>query len=510
MPADETMGATGGVGAVGAAPEARLAAWAAIEPDRLFLWDARHGQRVTYQEAARLVAGWRQALVRSGVRPGDRVLLSLPNGLNFSLLYLSILSAGATAVPMNPDAPDGERARVAQKADPRLAIVAGEAPWSGPVPVWPLEAAAWAQPQRRRPRAGAPAPRDPVHGAVLLFTSGTTGDSKGVRLSTARLAHTATHIAQHHRLERGQVGLSTLPQFHINAQVVGLLATLYAGSTLALDDRFHARDFWDVAAAVHPTWINAVPAVIGILGRQPGPASLPGVRFVRSASAPLPLPDLNRFQSRFGVPIVETYGLTEAGSQVAANPLPPGRRKPGSVGLPVGVRLEVVDPDGVRVRAGDPGEVRIGGPGVVDRYVIAGEGVQSFRDGWFYTGDHGYQDREGYLYLTGRTRELINRGGQKVPPREVEDVLLQHPSVTQAAVIGIPHGLLGEEVAAYVVVDGPSAGVLEALDALARRELSAYKRPVAIHAVDRLPVGPTGKIQRLRLKAEVLAAKGAS
>jgi acyl-CoA synthetase (AMP-forming)/AMP-acid ligase II len=219
---------------------------------------------------------------------------------------------------------------------------------------------------------------------------------------------------------------------------------------------------------------------------------------------------LHTFEERFGVPIVETYGLTEAGSQVAANPLPPGRRKPGSVGLPVGVRLEVVDPDGVRVRAGDPGEVRIGGPGVVDRYVIAGEGVQSFRDGWFYTGDHGYQDREGYLYLTGRTRELINRGGQKVPPREVEDVLLQHPSVTQAAVIGIPHGLLGEEVAAYVVVDGPSAGVLEALDALARRELSAYKRPVAIHAVDRLPVGPTGKIQRLRLKAEVLAAKGAS
>ncbi|MDA8199833.1 MAG: class I adenylate-forming enzyme family protein, partial [Thermaerobacter sp.] len=237
MPADETMGATGTVGPMGAAPEARLAAWAAIEPDRLFLWDVRLGQRVTYQEAARLVAAWRQALVRSGVRRGDRVLLCLPNGLNFSLLYLSILSAGATAVPMNPDAPDGERARVAQKANPRLALVAGDAPWSGSVPVWPLEGAAWAQPQRRRPRAGAPVPRDSVHGAVLLFTSGTTGDSKGVQLSTGRLAHTATHIAQHHRLERGQVGLSTLPQFHINAQVVGLLATLYAGSTLALDDR---------------------------------------------------------------------------------------------------------------------------------------------------------------------------------------------------------------------------------------------------------------------------------
>lgn len=500
------MGAQAGSLAVGA----RLAAWAAANPDQLFLGDARQGVQVTYGEAARLTQGWQQALARAGLRRGDRVLLSLPNGLDFSLLYLAALMAGATVVPLNPEAPDGERARVAAKSEPRLAIVAGQAPMAAIPAVWRMEPAAWAAPHRRRPRAAAPLPRDPVAGAVLLFTSGTTGDAKGVRLSTERLWHTAAHIAQHHRLAPGEVGFSTLPQFHINAQVVGLLATLYAGSTLWLDDRFHARDFWEVAAAVDPTWINAVPAIIGILGRQPGPSAPPRLRFVRSASAPLPLPDLTRFESRFGVPIVETYGLTEAASQVAANPLPPGRRKPGSVGLPVGVRLEVVDPDGMRVRAGEAGEIRIGGPGVVDRYVIGGEGVQSFRDGWFYTGDHGHQDRDGYLYLTGRSRELINRGGQKVPPREVEDVLLQHPAVSQAAVIGIPHALLGEEVAAYVVVDGPSRPVLDQLEAVCQRELSSYKRPVAIHAVERLPVGPTGKIQRLRLKADVLAARGAS
>ncbi len=500
------MGAQAGSLAVGV----RLAQWAAVQPDQLFIGDARQGARITYREAARLTAGWQQALARAGVRRGDRVLLSLPNGLEFSLLYLSVLMAGATVVPLNPEAPEGERVRVASKSEPRLAIVAGSAPAPDGGAVWRLEPGAWAAPQRRRPRASAPLPRDPAAGAVLLFTSGTTGDSKGVRLSTGRLLHTAAHIAQHHRLAPGEVGFSTLPQFHINAQVVGLLANLHAGSTLWLDDRFHARDFWQVVAEIQPTWINAVPAIIGILGRQPGPAAPPGLRFVRSASAPLPLPDLTRFESRFGVPIVETYGLTEAGSQVAANPLPPGRRKPGSVGLPVGVRLEVVDPDGVRMHAGEAGEIRIGGPGVVDRYVIAGEGVPSFRDGWFYTGDHGYQDRDGYLYLTGRSRELINRGGQKVPPREVEDVLLQHPAVSQAAVIGIPHALLGEEVAAYVVIDGSPRQVMDDLKSLCQRDLSAYKRPVAIHAVDRLPVGPTGKIQRLRLKADVLAARGAS
>jgi len=492
---------------------ARLAAWAAIEPSRMFLWDARRDERVSYREAARLVSGWQQAFVRAGVRPGARVVLALPNGLSFSLLYLAAMSLGATVVPLNPQAPLGERQRVLAKSRPVLTVTDSEST-VGAVEgslVWTLSQKEWSTPARRRPRAEEQPASDPPGGGVLLFTSGTTGDSKGVRLDVPRLWHTAAHIARHHRLEAGEVGFSTLPQFHINAQVVGLLATLFAGSSLALDDRFHARDFWSLAAHVNPTWINAVPAIIGILARNPGPDEpLPRLRFLRSASAPLPLPDLTRFQSRFGVPIVETYGLTEAGSQVASNPLPPGRRKPGSVGLPVGVRLEVVDEEGRRLPAGERGEVRIGGPGVVSEYIIGGEGVTSFRGGWFYTGDHGYQDRDGYLYLTGRTRELINRGGQKVAPREVEDVLLQHPSVTQAAVIGVPSALLGEEVAAYVVVDGHARTVVLELEELARRDLSAYKRPVAIHAVDRLPVGPTGKIQRLRLKAEVLAAAGAS
>jgi acyl-CoA synthetase (AMP-forming)/AMP-acid ligase II len=494
----------------------RLDALQSDDPDRVFLWDVRRDMRLEYGEAARLVAEWRGALARAGVYPGTRVILALPNGLAFSILYLAIIAHGATVVPVNPQAPAGERARVAAKSSPVLVVCDDEADWpptNPTAPVWRMGPRGYASIPRRLRRVEPSATAsgravDPADGAVLLFTSGTTGDSKGVRLSVPRLWHTAGHIARHHGFSREDVGFSTLPQFHINAQVVGLLATLFAGGTLALDDRFHATDFWTMAAAVNPTWINAVPAIIGILARQAGPSALlPRLHFVRSASAPLPLPDLNRFQSRFGVPIVETYGLTEAGSQVAANPVPPGRRKPGSVGLPVGVRLQVVAEDGTEARPGEPGEVRIGGPGVVDRYIIGGEGVDSFRDGWFYTGDHGYRDRDGYLFLTGRTRELINRGGQKVAPREVEDVLLQHPAVAQAAVIGLPHPLLGEEVAAYVVVNDPMAHVVVAeLERLVARDLSAYKRPVAIHAIDRLPVGPTGKIQRLRLKADLLAA----
>ena len=477
-----------------------------------YLIDVRQDRRLSFGETYPAVRAWQAWLRRVGVRPGDRVALALPNGLAFAVVYLAVVATGATVLPLNPTAPAGEIRRITDKARPVLLLAApGVATADPDVPGWEVAPdAVW-------PPAGAPIRRlhasaDSAEGGVLLFTSGTTGEPKGVRLSAAQLLYTASAVAQHHRFGPGERGFSSLPLFHINAQVVGLLASLVAGSTIALDDRFHASDFWEVVRAVDVTWINAVPAILGILAKQDGPApELPRLRFVRSASAPLPVSTLKAFEARYGYPVVETYGLTEAASQVAANPVPPGRRKAGSVGRPVGVAIQVVDEEGQVLPPGEAGQVRIAGPSVIRRYWSGTADPATFRDGWFHTGDHGYFDEDGYLFLTGRSRELINRGGQKIAPREVEDVLLAHPGVADAAVIGIPDPILGEKVAAYVVPtpSAPSpADLVAQLERAAAEHLSAYKRPAVIQVVASLPAGPTGKVQRLSLKAAVLAQAG--
>jgi acyl-CoA synthetase (AMP-forming)/AMP-acid ligase II len=483
----------------------RIAELCATHPESVWVRDVRRDLALSFADTARLLEIWHQAFDDAGLIPGQRVALRLPNSLTFAVLYLAVVTYGATVVPLNPAAPRGEVERLVDKAAVNV-LLSSEDDALACCPVWSVDSA---RPDRlpvdRRPVLPSVG-RDPATGAVLLYTSGTTGEPKGVRLDAERLWYQAGVIAAHHRLGPGDVGYSSLPLFHINGQVVGLLTAVAAGSTIALDDRFHASDFWDVVDALKPTWINAVPTILGILANGPDPAgSLAGIRFVRSASAPLPVPVLRRFEGRFGLPVVETYGLTEAASQVAANPVPPGRRKAGSVGRPVGVDLEVVDEDGRPVPPGVEGEVRIRGRAVVTGYLNA-QGPGPFRHGWFYTGDHGRLDRDGYLYLTGRTRELINRGGQKVSPREVEDVLLLHPAVRQAAVIGIPHAVLGEEVAAYVVApeSHDTVRLTEELERLAGQHLSPYKRPVRIVVVNALPMGPTGKIQRLSLKQQVL------
>lgn len=476
-----------------------------------YLMDARTGQALTFAQNARAIDAWHLWFQLAGLRAGDRVAIMLPNGMTFAVLYLALMSHGVTVIPINPKAPWGEVERVLIKAQPVLLIadIDGVINDRSHRPVWRVDCrAGQVYPQGHYPELAPHLPQDDSRGAVLLFTSGTTGESKGVRLDIMRLLHTARSVAQHHRLGREDLGYSSLPLFHINAQVVGLLASLVAASTLAIDHSFHATDFWTIAASLDVTWINAVPAIIGILARQNQSApDLYRLRFVRSASAPLPVPTLTAFEQRYGFPIVETYGMTEACSQITANPVPPGQRKPGSVGIPVGVRLQIVDESGSQNPPGVDGEVRIAGPSVIDGYLIGLPGtIPSFRDGWFYTGDHGHLDDDGYLYLTGRTRELINRGGQKVPPREVEDVLLTHPAVLDAAVIGVPDPIYGEQVQAYVVTGSiADANLIQDLHHLCAQHLSQYKRPVEIRAVAALPTGPTGKIQRLRLRSEVMA-----
>lgn len=487
----------------------QLSVYAAEQPLRPFVIEAETGRTLSYGEAPAAVAAVRALL-------GDVpccVALALPNGIANAVLWLSALDGGHSLVPLPPDAPAAELQRRLRRFAPDVLVVeraedAGDFGYPGArvLTLPTCEAAIFGGQPQGQPVAR-PASRA---GWVCLTTSGSTGEPKGIVLGESQIAYTAEQVRRAHALGPDECGLTVLPFFHVNAPVVSLSASLLAGGTVVVARRFSTRAFWEWVERYQVSWVSLVPTVLAFLLRSERPAHLPGrLRFVRSASAPLPVVQLRAFERRFGIPVVETYGLTEAASQVAANPVPPGRRKPGSVGLPVGVSLRVCEPPvqesgdaALRdVAAGAVGEICVAGPGVISGY-LGDAAPAAFRDGWFRTGDLGYLDADGYLYVTGRLRDVIIRGGENVAPREVEEVLLGDPAVRDAAVVGEPDALYGQRVVAYVVPAHPGWG---SDDAAAVRDrcataLAGYKVPERIIAVSALPRTRSGKIQRHLLR----------
>jgi acyl-CoA synthetase (AMP-forming)/AMP-acid ligase II len=448
---------------------------AARSSDGVAFLAARDDRVLSYGDLDAAARGWSSTLDAAAT-----VALAVTDPLTFAAAFLGLVAAGATVAPLDPRLDDAQtRADVA--AVGAVALVS-DRPLDAGVPV--LGPA---------PTPGAQASRVPLPpGRVLLRSSGTTGPRKQILLSEAQLLHTAGAIGRHHGFGPGERGLNPLPLFHVNAEVVGLLATVVSGAQLVLDDRFH-RDLWDVAARHGATWVNAVPAILAILpscGRAPA-----SVRFVRSASAPLPVPVLERFETACGVPVVETYGMTEAASQICANPVA-GPRKPGSVGLPVETDLQIVDGDGTACGTGEIGQLHIRGDGVVT-------GTE-----WLSTGDIGYQDAEGYVFLSGRLDDVINRGGEKVFPRDVEAVLLADERVEDAVVVGAPDDVLGSVPVAFVIATpGTDAEPLAAeLHERCAHGLARFRRPARIDVVEALPHGPTGKVSRVALRAVAAGA----
>jgi acyl-CoA synthetase (AMP-forming)/AMP-acid ligase II len=353
---------------------------------------------------------------------------------------------------------------------------------------------------------GLSAPDHGGGGGIFLCTSGTTGTPKGILLREEQLAHVASSVVECHRLTRGDRGYCSLPLFHVNAEVVGVLAALRAGAYLAVDRKFSRRGFWDIIRDHRITWINAVPAIISILAMDPPAVRPAGLRFVRSASAPLPLAALERFESALGVPVVETYGMTEAASMITANPLD-GPRKPGSAGRPAGSQVRITFPDGETAAPGEIGRVQIRGAGVITSYDSGGRPGVIDPDGWLDTSDLGYLDEDGYLFLVGRVDDVINRGGEKIYPREIEEILLAQPGVRSAVVIGAMDGVLGERPVAYIVPDGDYVPdeIEAALSTTCAARLPRHKQPSAYCLVEEMPLGPTGKISRRLLKDLVTA-----
>jgi len=464
-------------------------------------------ESVSFAELHEVVERLAGQLVAAGVEPGDAVALSLPNGPEIILAFLAIVHAGAAAAPLNPGytAPEfqayledlrprvmlfrGSTAEVARDVCSALGIAVLDLP-EGPARDLSLPFPALAVPE---------VASDAV--ALLLHTSGTTSKPKIVPLRQQNLAHSTRTIAAHYGLTTADVSLCVMPLFHVHGLLASTLASLHSGGTIVTRPRFSPRAFWDDAIALGGTWYSAVPTIHQmLLSHTESEIPHTSLRFARSCSSALPPALQAALEDRLGIPVVQAYGMTEASHQMCSNPLPPGEQRQGSVGPATGVEAAVLDESWQPVAVDGVGEVAVRGASVIDGYrdnPAANEA--SFRDGWFRTGDSGTISADGYVTLNGRIKELINRGGEKISPHEVEDALTTHPSVAEAVAYAVPDERYGEQVAAAVVLRGDATA--KELTKHCAERLASFKVPISIAVLDSIPKGPTGKVQR-RLLAE--------
>jgi acyl-CoA synthetase (AMP-forming)/AMP-acid ligase II len=454
--------------------------------------------------------------IHSAGLPQGAVAIVLPNGLEYLVCFLGVTRTGCIAAPLNPAYKPEEfrfyledteaKAVIAPPGDHVVRDVARELR----LPVW----TATRSPDGRvvlegihgRQPAALPDPPTPDTTALFLHTSGTTSRPKGVPLTHGNLLASIRNIAAHYAMSPADTGLVVMPLFHVHGLIGATLAPLFAGGSVVVPPRFSAGGFWPAVRAHRVNWYSASPTIHQVLlarADSDGARAKSGFRFIRSCSAALAGVTLAGLEERFGAPVLEAYAMTEASHQMTSNPLPPGARKPGSVGRGTNVDVAIMDEAGTLLPAGTQGEVVIRGPNVTRGYHNNPEAnAASFTNGWFRTGDRGVQDADGYLTLIGRIKELINRGGEKISPLEVDAVLLSHPAVAEAATFGAPDAKYGEEVQAAVVLKGPAT--VEELQAYCRGRLADFKVPKVIYLTKELPRTPTGKIQRRYVAATFL------
>ncbi|GAB2174955.1 acyl--CoA ligase [Dongia sp. agr-C8] len=458
------------------------------------------------------------ALRSVGVGPQDAVAVVMPNGPEMAAMFLAVACA-ATAAPLNPAyredefdfyledlqakalliqaGPDAPARIVAARRGIRVIDVTPDL--SGPAGAFTLSV----------PFADkGPMQPGPDDVALVLHTSGTTSRPKIVPLRQRNLAASARHIAQTLALTPADRSLVIMPLFHIHGLIGALLSSMYAGASAHCPPGFNALKFFGWLDEAKATWYSAVPTmhqtILARAERNQEILARRKLRFIRSSSASLPPPVMKALEETFGCPVLESYGMTEATHQMASNPLPPAPRKPGSVGIAAGPEVAIMDPDGKLLPRGTIGEIVIKGPNVTSGYLNNPKAnAEAFTNGWFRTGDQGIMDADGYVSLTGRLKEIINRGGEKIAPREVDDVIMDHPAVAQVVTFGMPHEKLGEEVAAAVVLkEGQSVAEKELRDFVAGK-LADFKVPKKILFMPEIPKGATGKLQRIGLAAKL-------
>ena len=464
-------------------------------------------------ELAQVCADLDAAFEASGIACGDVVAFMLPNGLAALQLFVATMATGRVVLPFNLLAQDSQLDYVLDHARPRVVFASDEhAPR--------VEAAARRSGVSTRvercsvdglpvPHRAARSPSRPVEPgdpALLMYTSGTTGVPKGVVLTHANMLHAGRAVVAHQSLAPFDRVLSSLPLYHINGQCIATVSTLVSGGSIVLPEKFSTSRWWSLVERHRPTWLNLVPTIVAYLLN--GPELTPqqrdaarSVRYARSASAPLPPDQQRAFESRFGIPIVEAMGLTECASVAFCNPMPPAQRRIGSAGRPLGVEARVVDANANALGVEERGEIQVRGPNVMAGYhrPPASTPAPLTPDGWLATGDLGYRDADGFYFITGRLKELIIKGGENIAPREIDEALLRHPDVLEAAAVGVPDREYGQQILACIVRK-PGASLDEAqIAAHALHELGRYKTPKYFRFVDELPKGPSGKVQRMKL-----------
>lgn len=466
---------------------------------------------LSYRQLRQNVVRLAAQLNHLGLGRGDRIAVVMPNGPAMVLTFLASALCG-TAAPLNPKYKQEEFAfyyedtqakalitlpgivELAQAAaTPDMMLISARTNADGTLD---FEALRGTQTPRRVELAEA----DDV--AMILHTSGTTSRPKRVPIRHRNLTASASNIISAYSLTPNDITPCIMPLFHIHGLVGCMLSTLASGGTLICPAGFNALEFWKLVETFKATWYTAAPTmhqlILARASRNSEIVKDNPLRFIRSSSAPLPLVVLEQMQAAFSCPVLESYSMTEAAHMMASNPLPPNVHKPGSVGYGFGVDIGIMDESGTLLEQGSLGEVVVKGANVIDGYENNPEAnASAFINGWFRTGDQGRLDEDGYLSLTGRIKELINRGGEKISPVEVDNILLRHPAVAEALSFAVPHKTLGEDIEAALVLRGEVSE--QELRSHCSTLLAEFKIPRQFHMLDELPRGATGKLQRLNM-----------
>jgi long-chain acyl-CoA synthetase len=460
-------------------------------------------------EQARTLAA---ELKRRGLRAGDKVALLMANGAQTASLFLGAMIAGFVVTPLNLRSSRAGLAYVLDHCDCKILFTTKEqsAQLADALPQVSRQIAIETidiDADRLFPAVREPFELEPIdeHApALLMYTSGTTGVPKGVLLTHRNLIAAAASVARWHDLGPMDRVLSSLPLYHINGQVIGTVTPFLSGGSIVAPRAFSVSSWWHDVEAYACTWINMVPTIIAyLLHANVGsmPRRFPGLRFGRSASAPLPPGHHRAFEESFGVPVIEGMGMTESASVTFCNPMRLDQRKYGSVGLPCGVEAFVADARGRELPPGKVGQILFRGPNVMSAYFKSPEHTAEAVDseGFLRTGDLGYRDEDGYFFITGRLKELVIKGGENIAPREIDEALLLHPAILEAAAVGVPDANYGQEILAGIVLKSDALLSEEELRAHCILHLGRYKTPKFFTFLSELPKGPSGKVQRLAI-----------
>ena len=477
------------------------------------------GATLSYGNLSEEIENISEILAGAGLEKGRSVSIVLENNLEFMITFLGVSRAGGIAAPLNPsytvdefnfyvsDANSqfmiiSEKAEVAAKAAKELKVPVIVAKSSQKGKVFLSQNGS----DLSKRIDFTPPNSDDI--ALFLHTSGTTSRPKGVPLTHNNLLSSLKNIVNTYKLDESDTSLIVMPLFHVHGLIGAALSSLESGGTIVIPPRFSASTFWKLQKETQSTWYSAVPTIHQILGMRANQDDAPSksFRFIRSCSAALAPSVLESMEQRFGAPVLEAYGMTEASHQMSSNHLPPGPRTPGTVGSGTGVEISIMDESGKILGTNERGEVVIKGPNVTLGYHNNPQANQeSFSRGWFRTGDQGTLSKNGILTLTGRLKEIINRGGEKISPLEVDAALIKHTAVAEAVCFGIPDQKYGEVVQAAVVLNRTATET--DLQSFCRDQLADFKVPERIHILEEMPRTATGKIQRRNIAAKFISPK---